>query len=286
MPRSMFRVVLALACSASVANAQVGGLIKKAIGDKVEKNTQKSDSKLPGDPVDGSTLDALLKGLTVETRGRTQIAQLEASRDAKNTEQGRLRTANEAAQRTWEQGQSKSSECIHDAMSAAQQSHQGDMQARMMKIAGDPAALQQLQQVTMEFSQNYTKLVAAKDTAGANKLLMAYYKAYGLDVMADSNAAYAKCGRPPAKPAALVRADALGVEADSLNKQIRDVEQQTTVQAVTAAGMTADKYGLARERLLTWYQNKSNDDKKVTKAEDTLFKSRSSDIERVSKVLK
>ena len=50
--------------------------------------------------------------------------------------------------------------------------------------------------------------------------------------------------------------------------------------------MPADKFGQARERVYTWYQaNKQGKKGVVTKDEETLFASRASDIEKVSRAL-
>lgn len=289
MFRSIVRATLLVGCVASVTQAQVGGIINRA-KQKAEDAAKKNSNvnTLPGDPVDANALNSLLKGLTIESTSRAQIQQLETSRDQKNVEQSKLVDANRSAWQQFDRDEQKNRNCIGDQMEAISEKHQADQQQVAMKMMGDPAAMQKLTQAATAYAQNYTKLLQKGDTTGAKKLELDYMKAMGIDVMADSAAAKAKCGKPPVKPAGIVKADSIGKEISNLNEQIRKIEQQSATQAVSASGMSADKYGQAKERLLTWYQAKhgGSSDTKVTGNEDALFKSRSADIEKVSRVLK
>ncbi len=239
-----------------------------------------------GDPVNAATLDAVLKGLNVAGDGRTQVQALNSSRDAKAKERSQLSDANNAAIQQWHDATGHTSSCISDAMAGREKGRQAEMQTKMMQMMSDPAAMQRFQQNSVRATQQFQALMAKHDTAGANRAMADFYKSIGIDIAADSAAAYQTCGKPAAKPAALGRIDALSAQIDSLNNRARDLERETNVRAVAASGMPADKFGQARERVYTWYQaNKQGKKGVVTKGEEALFTSHASDIEKVSRAL-
>ena len=119
------------------------------------------------------------------------------------------------------------------------------------------------------------------------KAMADYGKMLGFDVAKDSSVAFAKCGKFPAKPASMVKLERLKAEVDQLTEERRAAEAEIGGRAAKASGIPADKYALARERLLTWNsEGKGKSGRRsLTKEENDLFLAHASDIRKVESVL-
>ena len=292
MIRTVARAALLLACAGATAQAQLGGLIKKA-KEKVENKADEATGdktpakKLAGDPVDAPTLDAVLRGLALEVQNQDQSAQLRKARSAKYEERQAAEKAAGTEIENYRKTSSVTDECIHGSIGDSNKSHEGVLQQKMTNIASDPKGMDFVKKYT-DLSQQLGAAQMKKDTATSTRVLAQMMGLLGLDPARDSAVAFAKCGKAPAKPASLVRAEALRKDEQALDDQVRGIEGGTVERAAAASGLPAATYALARERLLTW--NLETKDKKkqvsVTKDEDALFRSRAADIGKVSSALK
>ena len=103
----------------------------------------------------------------------------------------------------------------------------------------------------------------------------------------DSAVAFAACGKLPPKPASLITLERLKAEVGRLNDERRDAEVEGDARAAKAAGMPADKYALARERLWAAAARKQKQvQRALTKDEDALFSARANDIRKIESMLR
>jgi hypothetical protein len=288
MIRSIIRATVVLACVSTVAHAQLGGLIRKA-KEKVEAKVEDKASEKPleGDPVTASTLDAVLKGLSLEAEGVEKSKQLWTAIEAKSQEVTEADKAAGDEPDKWYKANSDNERCVSRSIDASEKKHEEEAPQKMMALNSgrdNTAVIAKLNAI----GKRITDANAKGDKVAYTKAMADYMKILGFDPVGDSTAAYAKCGKPPAKPASMVKLEGLKAEVEQLTDQRRAVEKESGVRAAKAAGMPADKYALARERLLTWNSERKEKGGKrsVTKDEDALFKSRMADIKKVEVALR
>ncbi|MBI3568162.1 MAG: hypothetical protein HY084_08180 [Gemmatimonadetes bacterium] len=290
MLRSTMRALLVLACAGSVAQAQLGGLIKRAIEKKVEKKAVPEETQGPplaGDPVDASTLDALLKGLSAEMDARAATA---AKHDVLLAKQDEWRAADNASRPEsdkWHAANSKIMDCVERSLRKSEEAFQEAAAQKMSNLGGDAKSQEFIKQY-VALSQQLAQAVQKKDTAAVRRLTRQVGTLMGSDPAADSAAAYKVCGKPPAQTPAMIRTAKLRAEADSLQEEFRKAESGGADRAVAASGMPKEKYFVARERLLTWNSQRVANEgmRSVTKDEDALFKSRLAEIKKVEAALR
>jgi hypothetical protein len=288
MIRSIIRAAVVLACVSTAGQAQLGSLIKKA-KEKVEAKTEDkaenkaSEKPLEGDPVTASTLDAVLKGLSIEAEGKEKSKQLWTAIEAKSKEVTEADKAAGDEPDKWQKAKSENERCVSRSIDASNKKHEEEAPQKMMTLAStvNRAELEAVGKRMADAS-------AKNDMPAYTKAMTDYMKMLGIDLAKDTAAAYTTCGKPPAKPASMVKLERLKAEAAQLADQRRAVEKVSSERAANAAGMPADKYALARERLLTWNSERKEKGGKrsVTKDEDALFKSRADDIKKVEAALK
>jgi hypothetical protein len=116
-----------------------------------------------------------------------------------------------------------------------------ELSARAMN---DPAYRQKIMELT-------PKLAAAQQKGDTVELkrLMAQMGVTEDDTKADTAAADAKCGKEPAKPAALVEMDKLDAQAEKLADDIRTMEETAASTEQKESGLTERQFMMARERI-------------------------------------
>lgn len=298
MIRSFIRAVAVLACVGTVGQAQLGGLIKRAAQKAVEKKVEnkveeKAESLTPveplaGDPLTAKALDAVLLGLSLEVESAKKTKELYAASEAKAaelTEAERL-AANEPE--VWRKASSDVMRCVDRSVSAAEEVHTQEAPQRMMALMQDPSRSGLVAKVQAAGKQMNDAL-AKKDMKAYQRATTEYMKLFGFDAAKDTAAAYVKCGKPPAKPKSLVTIERLQAARDTLDEQRRTSEDESGARAAKAAGMPADKYGLARERLWVWNVTRNRKPPRrggLTAEEETLFSARAADIIKLESVLR
>ena len=180
-------------------------------------------------------------------------------------------------------------DCVRRYVENANRQHEKEMQQKMLNLGADPKAQEFIKKYA-DASKKMSDATQKKDSVALKKALRDLNALIGINSQKDTTAAYEKCGKPPAKPATLVRTEKLNDEMQALNEELRKVEGDVTTRAAAAAGMPAQKYAQARERLWAWNvqskQKRKADNMSVTKGEDGLFRSRASDITPFEKLLK
>lgn len=292
MIRSIIRATVVLACVSTVAHAQFGRLIKKA-QEKVEtKAENKAEDAIPakpleGDPLTESTLVAVLKGLSLEIESKDKTKQLWTASEAKAKEVNEAERAAGDEPDKWHRASRDIESCVGRSISESEKIHEKELPQKMMALNSgkdNTAVIAKMNAIGKRMADAQAK----GDTPAFQKALAEYGKMFGVDPAKDSAVAYAKCGNLPAKPASMVKLERLKAEVDQLTEERRAAEAEIGGRAAKASGIPADKYALARERLLTWYSEGrgKNGRRSLTTEENDLFSAHASDIRKVQSVLR
>lgn len=257
------------------ANAQLGGLMKKAQQKMADKAAEKAadkaaDAGLGAQPkfdevlieLNEARLTAAIKGLARERDLRSNgdlAGKLKAAAALDSSSRAAMDRTRDARDR-WDDSRSRITSCIdkvlderskgHDAL-VRQKMAQYMLDAQAQATAGKASALpQKMSAIQTEMLQAFAK----GDTILAVRKQGELFKLFGIDLAADSAAGRAKCGSIPAKPADVARADKLTEESVAAATAARELEQRAGEEAAKAAGMTLPQFALARERLEMWVQ--------------------------------
>ncbi len=241
--------------AASTAEAQIGGLLKKA-KKQVEQTVAgtPSEAPVPFDEVilelTDTRLAQVVAGLEAGRRvldgeaGAPSLASLSAERDRTIDERVRLYDANSAAIERYRQNSSRIRECRDDAFGAIEQAQRDRYTER---VANDRA----LQQVVMALSQELAAATQAGDTVAMRRVHQRLQEAARVVATpADSAAIDARCGRMPAAPAVLATIDSLEARERRAAQTIRSMEERASSEEVRASGLEQRQLGMARERIL------------------------------------
>jgi len=296
LPRMTGTLFALTVCCAMPAQAQFKGLLKKAAEKAVEhKVDEKVDEASPskplgGDPVSADALDALLKGLSLELETQEKTKQLWTVIEAKAKEVTEAERAAGNEPDAWHRASRDVERCISNSLDKSNKLHEQEMPQKMQALMAsanantNSAVVAKLQAIGKAMQDAQAK----GDMPAYNKAMTDYAKMLGFDVAKDSSIAFGTCGKLPPKPASMVTLERLKAEVSALSDERRDAEVESNARAAKAAGMPADKYALARERLWAW--SAARKDKKpsraLTKEEDALFSARASDIKRIESMLR
>ncbi len=282
-----------IALCALPAQAQLGGFIKKAakkaaenkVEDKVESATAKP---LGGDPVTAETLDALLRGLSLELETKDKTKQLWTAIEAKAKEVTEAERAAGNEPDAWHKASRDVERCLSNSLDKSNKQHEQEMPQKMMTVMSsanaNPAVVEKIQAAGKAMSDAQAK----GDMPAYVRAYNNYIKMFGFDVAKDSAVAFAACGKLPPKPASMIKLERLQAEVARLSDERRDAETESDARAAKAAGMPADKYALARERLWAWAaaRKQKQATRALTKDEDALFSARASDIKKIESMLR
>lgn len=293
--RSIILLAAMVVVPGAAANAQFGGLIKKAKQTITHDTTPtvKTDhaSAVPVTnvaPVTSERLDAMLKGFTAQIpiyqQRATQVKLVKQLGDRRVA----LLDANKGAIESYQTRNNNWTSCMHVALQDAQQGHAGEIQAKTMQMMSDPskaAAFVQDQQAAMQKSM---ALRNKGDTAGADAVMGDMMKKMGIDMHADTVVAERKCGAQPAKLGVMAQVDDLLKQEKAAEEQQRALERRAAEVGATAAGMSVQEFGLSRElqlrRLSSWLNSchaGACGDRSITPAENALFQQRRADVEKI-----
>lgn len=305
--KSIISLTVLIALPSATAHAQLGGLIKKAKQTITRDTTTpkpdpvKTDRAsavpvvVPGSaitdaPVTADRLDAMLRGFAAQVPIYQQRAEKVKVGNQLSKQHSALRDANSGAIDTWNKQTARTKTCMEDAIHAAENDPNSPTAQKMLAMFTnqDPqkaVALMQDQQATMQKSN---ELRAKGDTAGADRAMAEMFKRMGIDLRADTLAAEKKCGKGPPKLAAMVQLDDLQKRIDGLNEDVRALEKRANEAAATASGLSVTEFGYTRElqfrHLMRWRNCRAASLRScdaVTPAENALFESRQTDVERI-----
>lgn len=286
MSRPSVRLLAAFAAAALLAapatsHAQLGGLMKRAAEKAAQRTAERAVDKkvednLPPPVGCEPTFDARTAELTPErlekmfawedqlkarTRDRNSpLAKLYAKRDDVQAELEELREDESLQQ--YEEDQQEWEACRTEGrmrLLGKKMAEKGPM--AMLNPAGDPE-FQRLQRESAQMNERADALEAKGDTAKANAVrdsasarTWTYYGASPADTLAIAK----KCGRPPRPSAKAERRDSLEVALRDVNDEIRTEEEKVDLSPRKTTGLTRGQYEAARERIVRFNQNASND---------------------------
>jgi hypothetical protein len=283
--------ILAAGLIASPASAQLGGLMKKAKS-AVEKKADNAIGKtdlMPvnsfGAPLTQQSLDAVIRGLAASQAKLDEAKQAQAEADRYNKLMSDAAAGHDKDRETYRETSNNVENCQSSFISARRDSLAKAFQAKMLT---DPAARAQAAQAATTLGAEYAKLLQAGDTVGARNLMSAQATKLMGDPKLDTAAAVKKCGTAPAKPAWLSDEDKYRAQWEAANNKARKIEEEARTAGLSASGMSKENYGLARERIINWLQEK-NGGKAVqvfTDEERKAMESRNADIQKYSRQLR
>ena len=276
------------------ASAQFGDALKRgakraaerAVADRAPgaATTSSSDALAPatyGAPFTADTLSLVLKGLAAE---RPLLQRRDAAAERRTEierQRGELRHSSMEVVDRYRAADRRFSECRSDFMDKLNDERAKKSDARARSLAADPIAAKRFQDEIMKFSIEAQQYIARNDTAGLMRAQNAFYaKHLGIDVSGDSAAVRAKCGAEPQQPQALKDDSLLTVRLDSANESVRAIEDSIQVAGARASGLSAERFALARERLMVWKDRRASGAKGFSAEEHALLEGRREEIER------
>ena len=282
-----------IAIAAMPAQAQLGRLIKKATEKAVDKKVEEKVEEvtpvppMAGDPVTESSLDALLKGLSLELETSAKTKQLWTAIQAKAKEVTEAERAAGNEPDVWHKASRDVERCVNSSLEKSNKQHEEEMPQKMMQLTGSGANSPAIAKLEI-IGKRMNDARAKNDMPAYMRAMTDYAALLGFDAAKDSAVAFGVCGKLPVKPASMVKLEQLQAEVGRLSDERRDLENETDARAAKAAGMPADKYALARERLWAWSdaRKQKKAPRVLTKDEDALFTARASDIKRVENMLR
>lgn len=275
---------LAVALVAPVpAQGQVGRLLKKA-----KKAVQQDRNPASGPALTEALVRATLNGLQAQLPVLDRRDDLSRQRDAALAERSKLFDAHPGEGEAYSEATAKNSMCRDSVFNQLDDAMQTKMAAMGEQLANDPQKQAAMLREMMAVQQKAMQMMQAGDTAGATRLQREFsQKQTGADPKADTAKVDQACGKSPAKPAWLVKADADAEHADSLNAQMQRLEKQAVSDGIHASGVSADHFSQVRERIWTWWSQRdgATPNRGFTKDEVKILKSHQAEIEKVENIL-
>lgn len=252
------------------AHAQFGALAKKAAS-KLAREGAAMSGVTTAPPtfddvileLDETRLQAVIAGLNasanVTAPGGATRATLMQRAGAANEQRNALLEGHDKDLQRYDQETRRVNMCTQDVLDSLNNAHNAEMAKRAATLVagGDPmnsAIMKEVMQMTME-SQ---KQLAAGDTAGAIQVQRAMAKKHGFDPARDSLQAGKRCGSLPVKAAWHRQADSLLAVANASMRQAQALDEQAAAAGAKAAGMTAQQFAMARERVQAYVSASGN----------------------------
>ncbi len=277
--------VLALATMAIPAQAQLGGLMKKAkekvakeVGDKSGANAALDGEDVAFDAVTveltAERIDGVIRGLTASRAKLAGRPALVARRDAAaEALSNYLDKHGIEIDRAKEQRHTITS-CRDDAFRKIVEANSEGMAARMM---ASPALQQKMQNISQRIAA-----AQQKGDAGEVQKLQAEIEALTAPAAADSAKVTKSCGAVPGESEAEKEAKSLENQRNQADQELRSMEEGSNAEAAKSSGLSPRAFAMARERMEMYLSRaKSNSRQRgLTSGEITALNARRSDIEK------
>jgi hypothetical protein len=264
-------VVACLTVPVHNASAQLGGFVKKAkdkvVLQQVEKQVEKQINPRASDPSAPPTFDdvtveltndriaQIIRGLTAGravldgANGSPSRATLVARRDDAARQSAELSQQNSKAFDAYYQKRDASQRCRNDAIHASREKRDAANDQRMKelqaKAMSDPAFREKIMAITQKMAVAQQK----GDTAEVRRLMIELNGGSPESANADSLAADKACGSLPPQPAAMVQAEKLNAQSNTLSEEIRLLEEKAAETEVKESKLNERQYQMARERI-------------------------------------
>ncbi len=253
--RSAALAALLAGLSAPSAEAQMGGLLKKA-KKQMEQAVVGAPSETPV-PFDDLILELtearlaqVVSGLEAGRQilsggqGGPSLASLSLERDRAIDERVRLHEMHRAEIERYQRNSVRIRDCRHEAFGAIERAQQERYTER---VAGDQA----LQQVIGKLAHELSAATQAGDTVAMRRIHRRMQEAARIVVSAaDSAVIDSRCGRMPVSPTVVAQIDALAEQERNAAQAIRRVEEHVSSEEVLASGLDPRQLGMARERII------------------------------------
>ena len=255
--RAVVPALLAMLLAAPTAQAQFGGLIKRAVAGKAaDKVADKVGPKAPragGEAFSATTLQQVITGARASNAVLAHRDELVQRRTTEQQALNALTSQNGGTQRAYHEANGKILECREASFNASSRERDAQMKARM---TADPQNMARMQMIAMKYTKTIADAQQRGDTAGVMRAQLAMQnEIMGTNIFAaakaDTAAADAKCGKLPKKPASLVAEDQKRALVSALDDSLRTAEAQAVSAGASASGMDQVRYLELKERLVT-----------------------------------
>ena len=300
MIRSSRLVSLAAACALILAapapaDAQFGGLLKKAkekVAEKgLEKVAEKAGDQLgpvaPGEQLTDDLLSKVITGAQAADRVLGERDRITTAREAKNKEFSALMDKNQPVHAAYDQANNKIMDCRSASFSSLDDARSEKYEARMK----DPALAGKIQLIGMKYAPRMAEAQQKQDPAMLQKVQGEMMKEITgtdpfADVKKDSVATDAKCGKVPTLPTALVQEERMRKELAAQDNELRTLEAKAVNTGAQASGLEQIRYLQLKERALS-ILNRVNGQSGAKYGDEELaaIKKRQSDLEKVKRAL-
>ena len=283
----MAACALTLSIPAS-AHAQFGGLINKA----KEKAAEKAAPVAPGEQLTDDLLNKVIAGATASDRVLAERDRVTAERDKKNKELSEMSDHNRSVTVAYNEASSKISDCRSATFNSLGEVRSKRMEADMTAKRQDPAFIAKMQLASLKYGKAMAEAQQKNDPVALQKAQADFQKEMGGgDLMAemrkDTVAADAKCGKMPALPADLVKADSLNKVIAALDVDIRTLEARALNEGVKASGLEQIRYLQLKERVQTIQRRAAGQGPVVKFGDDetNAVKKRQGDLDKLKRAL-
>ena len=278
------------------ADAQFGGLIKKAKEKVAEKGVDKAAEKVapvtPGEQLTDDLLSKVITGAQAADRMLGERDRVQASREAKNKELSVVVDKNQPVHRAYDEANSKILDCRSSSFHSLDEARRKKYDAKVKEMQSDPALLGKMQLVAMKYSQQMADAQKKQDPVALTKVQMAMMNEVACtdvfaDMKKDSVLTDAKCGKVPAFPASLLQEERLRKDMAAADDSIRTLEAKAVNVGAQASGLEQVRYLQLKERTLSIMNRVAGQGAKAKfgDEETEAVKKRLSDLERVKRAL-
>lgn len=250
----------------SIVHAQLGKIIKQKAAERVARkaaeqagvsqgtqthHAERYTEATIGRELDEATFNAVLRGMSAVQR---EFAGVQAERTRLSARVNELVPTVIPLDSAWRERRARVEQCQRDYTNDLMQRRQTELQARAIA----PSMSQETIRLMMTLTDSATKAAQRGDSVTVERLNRRVMKlTTGIDVAADSAAAAKKCGELPGRPAVALELERVRAEIDTLMVRERTIQEQTLPNAARASGLPPLRFALARERILTWYADRT-----------------------------
>lgn len=257
--RAIVPALLATLVAAPPAQAQFGGLIKRAVAGKAAEKAaekvapQESKPMASGEELTSTTLDQVIAGARAANGMLARNVENRRRLDTLTAQLHRMREQNQPTWGAYREANSKIESCRDISFNQSREKREAQVHAH---TSTDPANMARMQATAMKYGQRIVQAQQRGDQAEVARLQMAMQSEIaGVDLVgaahADTVAADAKCGKLPPKPAKLAAEEAQAAHIDALSDSIRTVEAQAVDVGAQASGMDKVRFLEQKERVLS-----------------------------------
>ncbi|MEO7457730.1 MAG: hypothetical protein ABIY52_15820 [Gemmatimonadaceae bacterium] len=281
------------------AEAQFGGLMKKAkeavVQKGAEKGAEQAGEKMgpvtPGEQLTEELLGQVLRGAQAADRVMGERDRVQALRESKNKQYSELADKNQPIHRAYDEANSKILDCRSTSFNNLREARDERIKKRTDALEADPAFMGKMQLVALKYGKAMADAQQKNDPVALQKVQADYFKELlgtdvFADVKADSIATDGKCGKVPAKPAALAQEEKLQKDVSVADDSIRTLEAKAVNVGAQSSGLEQVRYLALKERALGILNKvSSGNGAKFGEAEVEAVKKRKDDLDKVKRAL-